>query len=454
MLPPFYRAFEDRHRGTRELIKKRQHVYLPFILPLQSIYTDCKAIDVGCGRGEWLEILIDNGFDPKGIDLDDGMLEICHQLALPAEHGDAIVALQNQPDESLTLVSGFHLAEHIPFESLQTLVAEALRALKPAGILILETPNAENITVGTHTFYLDPTHEKPIPYLLLSFLTEYTGFKRSKVLRLQESSTLMQSESLSLMDVFEGASPDYAVVAQKKAPAKKLALFNEAFNQDYGLALDQLAGEYEQALRGRFAAVNERVNSAQSQQQALEHQQQALERQQQSLEGHQKALEKYLQSFEKYIQVIEKQQQMVAELQARFEAMSANTHHWHELAQVREAQLQAAFNSKSWRITQPLRSGASLGRQAWGGAKLMMKQPLKYPLQKSMRFVLARPGLRNALNQRLQRYPRLYSRLVQFARNRGLVASWSSAPVAKPIPLPLTPQGQHIYTALKQAIKD
>ena len=68
----FYRAFEDKHRGTLALIKERQSIYLPLIRPLLEIYPRAPAIDLGCGRGEWLELLTETGFDALGIDLDDG----------------------------------------------------------------------------------------------------------------------------------------------------------------------------------------------------------------------------------------------------------------------------------------------------------------------------------------------------------------------------------------------
>lgn len=245
MTVPFYRAFEDRHRGSRELIHGRQQIYLPFLTPLKQLYDECTVLDLGCGRGEWLEILLQNDFKPLGIDLDAGMLEACQTLGLPAEQGDALKVLQEAADESYVVVSGFHIAEHIPFSDLKELVAQALRVLRPAGLLILETPNAENIVVGTQNFYLDPTHERPIPHLLLSFLTEHSGFVRSKLLRLQESPELATSASVDLMSVLGGASPDYAIVAQKDAGIEFLDQFNPAFDQDYGLPLEVLASRYD-----------------------------------------------------------------------------------------------------------------------------------------------------------------------------------------------------------------
>jgi SAM-dependent methyltransferase len=244
----FYRAFEERYRGSRELIKLRQRVYLPFIEPLLSFYKNEKAIDLGCGRGEWLELLKESGFDAQGVDLDEGMLEACHDLGLNVVTKDAISALKELPDESQIVVSGFHIAEHIDFSDLQLLVKDALRVLKPGGLLILETPNPENITVGTVNFYLDPTHQKPIPPLLLSFLPEYYGFFRVKLMRLQEDNALSVSEEISLYDVLGGVSPDYAVVAQKSADQFLIACNIDAFEKEYGLTLSNLAEKFNQQL--------------------------------------------------------------------------------------------------------------------------------------------------------------------------------------------------------------
>lgn len=162
MSSDFYRAFEDKFRGAREVIKARLKVYLPFIKPLKDIYPDASAVDLGCGRGEWLELLAENGFSAQGVDLDDGMLAACRELGLRVQTGEAVAFLKSLPDQSQAVISGFHLAEHIPFDDLQALVEESLRVLRPAGVLILETPNPENIVVGTSSFYLDPTHRKSV----------------------------------------------------------------------------------------------------------------------------------------------------------------------------------------------------------------------------------------------------------------------------------------------------
>ena len=252
MSDDFYRTFEDKYRGSRELIKSRLRVYLPFVEPLKHLDPDAKALDLGCGRGEWLELIKELGLNGHGIDLDDGMLLACKELDLSVETGDAISYLEKLADESQTVVSAFHVVEHIAFEQLQLLVSEAIRVLKPGGLLIMETPNPENIVVATRNFYLDPTHQRPIPPELLSFLPEFYGFYRIKTIRLQESKDLIDRADLTLQDVLSGASPDYAVVAQKGAVEDVMSQLDTAFKNEYGLSLENLTGRYQSQISARI----------------------------------------------------------------------------------------------------------------------------------------------------------------------------------------------------------
>jgi len=83
----FYRAFEDRYYGSREIIKTLRRQYLPFVTPLVVMYPGAPTFDIGCGRGEWLELMSEIGFNPHGVDLDEGMLSDCVERNLPAEKG-------------------------------------------------------------------------------------------------------------------------------------------------------------------------------------------------------------------------------------------------------------------------------------------------------------------------------------------------------------------------------
>lgn len=252
MKTDFYKAFEDKYRGPRELIKTRLRVYEEFILSVKKIEKNAKALDLGCGRGEWLEILSEHGFEALGVDSDEYMLNQAKKVGLTVQLGNAIDFLKNVAAESQIIVSAFHLVEHIPFDSVRELVQESLRVLCPGGILILETPNPENIVVGSANFYLDPTHNKPIPPNLLVFLPEYYGYKKYKILRLQESKHLANSPRVKLIDVLNGASPDYAVVAQKDGSKEALQLTNNAFLKHYGLTIEELAATYHRGFSARW----------------------------------------------------------------------------------------------------------------------------------------------------------------------------------------------------------
>jgi SAM-dependent methyltransferase len=233
----FYRAFEDKFRGSREKIKRRVSIYLPFVRPIAERYPGVPALDLGCGRGEWLEVLKDAGIDSDGVDQDMGMLDGCQALGLTVKHGDALEYLREQPNASRISVSLFHVVEHIPFDMLRTLVAEAKRVLVPDGILIMETPNPENYTVGSCTFYMDPTHRNPLPPPLLAFVPEYYGFERTKVLRLQEDSGTQEKSQFNVEDFLTGISPDYAVVAQVARPVTQGgAAEDDTWEKEYGIS--------------------------------------------------------------------------------------------------------------------------------------------------------------------------------------------------------------------------
>jgi len=325
MTADLYRAFEERYRGSRDLIKSRLRAYLPFVRPLAELYAGAPTADLGCGRGEWLELMTEIGFQPRGVDLDSGMLQSCIDQGLSAEQGDAIAYLATLADESQAVVSAFHVVEHISFDELRTVVSEGLRVLKPGGLLLLETPNPENIRVATKDFYLDPTHQRPIPPELLSFVPQHCGFERVKILRLQESEVLRRNAKISLRDVLGSVSPDYAVVAQKSGGTAARAAVDPAFELEYGLSFDTLVDMYQRGLE---------EEARQSQAYARQSQEDA------------------------------RQTQLLVQQTA---------------AQVRqlESALQAVLVSRSWKITAPLRKASGL-----------VKPPMKILIRWSVRLPL------------------------------------------------------------------
>lgn len=450
----FYRAFEDRHRGSRELIAKRLEVYLPFVHPLKTLYPSCPVLDLGCGRGEWLELLQLHGFSPRGVDLDDGMLEACVALHLVAEHDNALSALEALDDNSQAVVSAFHLVEHVPFTDVQKLVSEALRVLKPAGLLIMETPNAENLVVGTSSFFLDPTHEKPVPLDLLSFLTEFSGFSRSKVIRLQEDPALRESQHLTLMDVLGGASPDYAVVAQKASIPEHLAMFDDSFERDYGISLESLAQRYEAQLAQRYESrLDQRYESHLDQRRSdLSGIQAQLVEIQAELQQARNQRDKV---FDKQLALAE--EQLHHARRERDEAL-AQAHEFWLKSCATDSAVQALTSSTSWRMTAPLRRFIHALRFTPGDFKRTLEHAPRQIVVVGVRFVLARPVLLQRLNSVIKRIPGLHRKLKKLAHDDGVITDAtfaSSLNVDNSVPQHLnglSAEARQIYQDLNKAI--
>ncbi len=176
-----HQAFLDRFRGSEEEVRQRLEVYLPDV---EAARTGLKALDIGPGRGEWLSLLTERGIDAYGMDLDASMVQLVQQRGLHAVHGDAVRHLQRLEPRSLDMVTAFHVIEHLTTDALLALLEAAQRALRPGGLLIVETPDPTNLVMGACNFYLDPSHLRPMPPALTKFLISASGFTTSEVRRL------------------------------------------------------------------------------------------------------------------------------------------------------------------------------------------------------------------------------------------------------------------------------
>jgi SAM-dependent methyltransferase len=502
----FYRAFEDRFRGSRELIKSRLSIYLPFIEPLKSIYRECNLIDLGCGRGEWLELLESKGFKTHGVDLDDAMLEVCSSEGLSVLKADAIEYLRKLQDESAVIVSAFHLIEHISFESLQILVSEAFRVLKPCGLLILETPNPENLMVSTTEFYLDPTHKRPVPPKLLHFLAEYNKFHRIKVIRLN-GPPLAQPDDIKVTDIFFGISPDYAVVAQKGGPEEQLKLFDPAFDKDYGTTIDELAENYAQRdqklmayeknqwawwenewnkekgraeelsaqignIKIELQFANSRIEELNGQNNNLRSELQTSNSKVQELNGQNNNLRSELQTSNSKVEELNGQNNQLQssadnlklELKSantRIEELNGQINHLKSAADSLNGELQIVYASRSWRITRPLRIAfctvALALRKISRIPQAIQQKALKLrsaALTRMTRFVINHPLLRARIKALVHRVPSHEAKLHESAppRNQELAMQM---PAQETLPISdLTLHSRHIYSDLENAINN
>lgn len=181
-LDPFYAAFEDRFRGERSEIMERLAVYLPCLEQQKLRALELPAIDLGCGRGEWLSLLNQEGYPSIGVDLNQAMVDRCRSRDIVAHHRDAIAYLKEQPNASASLVTAFHLIEHLPLTTLIELLGETQRVLAPGGMAIFETPNPQNFMVGACNFYADPTHINPVFPPSAQFMMDNVGFARAELM--------------------------------------------------------------------------------------------------------------------------------------------------------------------------------------------------------------------------------------------------------------------------------
>jgi ubiquinone/menaquinone biosynthesis C-methylase UbiE len=215
-LDAFFASFDEQFRGNRAEIKERLKVYLPYVIGLKQPLD--KVIDLGCGRGEWLELLKDTGQPATGVDSNTVLAQQCRVRGLDAIEAELHQYLKEQPDNSASVITGFHIVEHLPIEKLVTVLNETMRVLSPGGVLIVETPNPRNVLVGTCNFYFDPTHRNPIPSEVLKFLVESRGFNRIEVLQLNPSDEAPVAGESDLVnrfnDYFYGPM-DYGIVAFK-----------------------------------------------------------------------------------------------------------------------------------------------------------------------------------------------------------------------------------------------
>lgn len=168
-----YLAFERRFRGTEEEVRERLREYLG---ELEGAGALGEVLDLGCGRGEALAVLAEAGVPARGVDASAEMVARARERGLRAEEGDLFEALAAAGEGSLGGVVSFHVVEHLPATSLDRLARLAWRALAPGGVLILETPNPLSLVVAARSFWLDPTHRRPVHPETLELLARLAGF--------------------------------------------------------------------------------------------------------------------------------------------------------------------------------------------------------------------------------------------------------------------------------------
>lgn len=215
-----YFDFENHFRGSEELITERQRQYIPYFAGKKNV------VDLGCGRGEFLRLCKENGIEAKGVDLYEEFVELGKINDLSVTRGDALQYLREQ--EKLGGIFAAQLIEHLSIDHVVELCELAYEKLEDGACVILETPNPMCLAIYTNSFYVDPSHNKPVHPLTMQYIMEKAGFTDIQILYTKESrvsdgipilagvqnanafNEAMQAVSESLF-----GSQDYAIIARK-----------------------------------------------------------------------------------------------------------------------------------------------------------------------------------------------------------------------------------------------
>jgi SAM-dependent methyltransferase len=212
-----YERFEDRFRPETS-VRERQADYVELLRDHERV------VDLGCGRGELIEMLKERGVSAYGVEIDPDFVSLLEEKGIEVVVEDAVAHLEGLEPGDVDGIVASHLVEHLPPTAVVQLVALAAEKLPERGLLILETPNPESLIAGSINFHRDLTHVRPIHPDTLAFLAESAGFSRVEIRRLSpvpDDERLPLSSDGSMDDVVRQLNEllygyqDYAVVARK-----------------------------------------------------------------------------------------------------------------------------------------------------------------------------------------------------------------------------------------------
>ncbi len=206
-----YLRFAERFRGSEEHVRRRQEFY-------RERFRGCTAVlDLGCGRGEFLELMKEEGIPARGVDADAECVALCRSKGLEAEEGDLFAFLDGVEEASCDGIFCAHVVEHLEPARVPELIRRAAAVLRRGGLLAIETPNPACLAAMAVHFYMDPTHVRPAPSQLLAFYLEEAGFGRIEVHELSPAAETMPALGElpeRFRDTFFGGL-DYAILARR-----------------------------------------------------------------------------------------------------------------------------------------------------------------------------------------------------------------------------------------------
>ncbi len=211
-IPIDWMRFSGVFRGSEERIRSSQQLYID-----RFKGTTREILDIGTGRGEFLEAARDAGLDARGIDLSEESIRFCQAKGLKAEVADLFEHLRGQMDRSIAGVYCSQVVEHLPPNRLPEMIQLLGEKVSAGGLVAIETPNPECLAIFATHFYIDPTHTRPVPAVLLRFYLEEAGFGNIEIVKLApavESIPALAELPAGVREALFGGL-DYAIFARK-----------------------------------------------------------------------------------------------------------------------------------------------------------------------------------------------------------------------------------------------
>lgn len=222
-----YKKFQDRFRGSQQAITQKQKQYLRF-------FHECKNVmDIGCGRGEFIELLHQNGSGSFGIEIDPEMVKECRAKNLNVVDVDVVsylkIQLERKTPDSIDGIFSAQVVEHLHMDYIIEMLRLCYQILESNRFIVLETINVRSLSTFTSSIYLDPTHVKPIHPETLQFILESIGFRDvafifssdfSDEVKLQKIAThsdqdTIYNQNVKKLNELLFAPQDYAIIAKK-----------------------------------------------------------------------------------------------------------------------------------------------------------------------------------------------------------------------------------------------
>ncbi len=184
-----YASFENRHRGSEQTVKQQQEIYIAYFRSQKTV------LDLGCGRGEFLDFLAHENIPCEGVDINEQMVAQCRERGHSCRASDILEALASYPDNSLGGIFSSQVVEHLSPGYVRRLIDLAYSKLAPGSYIVLETLNPTSVFALVHVYFLDITHQQPLHPQALEFLLENAGFHEVEI----QYSSPLKAESLETL---------------------------------------------------------------------------------------------------------------------------------------------------------------------------------------------------------------------------------------------------------------